>query len=152
MKLYLDTEFTDFVEMDLISIALVPESGQAFYAERNDFDMNLCTDFVRKTVLPQLGKRPECRYPMAGLRTAIEKWLWQFEDLEPVICYDWSGDWGILFDLLSREVPPWLQCRNIAHKIDRHAFDYFMNTLFNGAAHHALHDATCNKLAYRSEK
>ncbi len=40
MILFLDTEFTDFQQPDLISIGLVSECGShEFYAERNDFDL-----------------------------------------------------------------------------------------------------------------
>ena len=34
MLIFLDTEFTNFVRPNLISIALVSEDGQEFYAER----------------------------------------------------------------------------------------------------------------------
>ncbi|SFJ84850.1 protein of unknown function [Paraburkholderia megapolitana] len=38
MRIFVDTEFTDFIDCDLISIALVADDGREFYAERNDFD------------------------------------------------------------------------------------------------------------------
>ena len=36
MLVFLDTEFTDFVRPDLISIALVSEDGREFYTERTN--------------------------------------------------------------------------------------------------------------------
>ena len=58
MLVFLDTEFTDFVRPDLISLALVSEDGREFYAERTDYRKDECSDFVRETVLPLLGRVP----------------------------------------------------------------------------------------------
>ena len=54
MKLFLDTEFTDLVPgAKLISIALVSETGNHFYAELNDtFELKDCSNFVKQFVLP----------------------------------------------------------------------------------------------------
>jgi hypothetical protein len=54
--LYLDTEFTDLhPENKLISIALVDDSGDYFYAELNDtYCLDDCSDFVKEHVLPHL--------------------------------------------------------------------------------------------------
>lgn len=58
MLIFLDTEFTDFVQLGLISIALVAEDGREFYAERTDYRQGDCTDFVCSAVLPLLGRVP----------------------------------------------------------------------------------------------
>lgn len=52
MLVFVDSEFIDFVQMDLISIALVAEDGREFYAERTDYRRDDCSDFVRVAVLP----------------------------------------------------------------------------------------------------
>ena len=52
MRIFADTEFTDFIDCDLISIALVAEDGHEFYAERTDFDHHACSAFVREAILP----------------------------------------------------------------------------------------------------
>lgn len=56
MKLYLDTEFTDLVPHNkLISIALVSEDGEYFYAELTDtYSVDDCSDFVLGHVRPFL--------------------------------------------------------------------------------------------------
>jgi len=59
MLVFLDTEFTDFVRPDLISLALVSEDGREFYAERTDYYTTRCSDFVKETVLPLLGRVPD---------------------------------------------------------------------------------------------
>jgi hypothetical protein len=47
MLVFLDTEFTDFLNCDLISIGMVSEDGQhELYAERSDYEASLCNSFV----------------------------------------------------------------------------------------------------------
>lgn len=56
MKLFLDTEFTDLIPGNkLISIALVDENEESFYAELTDtYELSDCSDFVKSEVLPHL--------------------------------------------------------------------------------------------------
>lgn len=56
MRYFIDTEFTDFLDCELISIAIVREDGRAFYGEVSDFTRSTCSAFVLEAVLPQLGK------------------------------------------------------------------------------------------------
>lgn len=55
---FVDTEFTDFIDCQLISVAIVGEDGREFYGERTDFELSACSEFVRAAVLPQLGQFP----------------------------------------------------------------------------------------------
>ena len=56
MKLFIDTEFTDLVPGNkLISIALVDENEEFFYAELTDtYELTDCSEFVKGFVLPFL--------------------------------------------------------------------------------------------------
>ena len=56
MILFIDTEFTDLVPGNkLISIALVDENEDFFYAELTDtYELKDCSDFVKSFVLPFL--------------------------------------------------------------------------------------------------
>lgn len=56
MKIYLDTEFTDFRDSKLISIGLISGNGEhSFYAELTDsFVKEDCSYFVLETILPLL--------------------------------------------------------------------------------------------------
>ena len=56
MRVFVDTEFTDFIDCDLVSVALVADDGREFYGERSDFDRASCREFVRAAVLSQLGQ------------------------------------------------------------------------------------------------
>ena len=59
MNLYFDTEFTGLVpETTLISIGIISEIGDRFYAEFTDFDESLCDDFVKENVLSHLWLLP----------------------------------------------------------------------------------------------
>lgn len=55
MRWFLDTEFhEDGRIIDLISIALVSEHGDNYYAVSTDFDAAACSDWVKANVLPKL--------------------------------------------------------------------------------------------------
>ena len=146
MKVFIDTEFTDLVDMDMISIGLVTEDGLEFYAERNDFDVGLCNDFVRSQVLPLLRAPGAVVYSKPDLLHAVDTWLSQFKDDRPVICYDNMCDWSLLWDLYAKQTPAWLTPRNIRDHLDiekRSAF--FVETGL--IQHHALNDAHANRCA-----
>lgn len=147
MLLYLDAEFSDFIQPQLISIGLVSDDNQQFYAELNDFDLRRCSDFVKETVLPQLGKNSELVMDSEKLRRKLRDWLQQFSALDPVIVYDYTGDWTLLQNALG-VIPPWLAHKNIYHEINDLVVErFFMDTGLSD--HHALHDAIANKFAHR---
>lgn len=55
MKIFFDTEFTDFQNGKLISAGFVTEAGREFYVELTDtLRERDCTTFVLDTVLPLL--------------------------------------------------------------------------------------------------
>lgn len=56
MKLFLDTEFTGLHKnTTLISIALVTEYGNCFYAELTDYDKDQCDDWIKENVIKNLS-------------------------------------------------------------------------------------------------
>lgn len=57
MRVFLDTEFTDFANPRLISFGLVAEDGREFYAELADgWASEHCVAFVSEVVLPLLDR------------------------------------------------------------------------------------------------
>lgn len=55
MLLFIDTEFTDLRKnAELISIGVISERGDKFYAEITDYDKEKCNDFVLSVVIPRL--------------------------------------------------------------------------------------------------
>jgi hypothetical protein len=76
MLLFIDTEFTDFLNIDLISIGLVSEDGRhQFYAERTDFCYDWCNDFVRSAVWAHLGADPAANVKRDELRQRLSDWF-----------------------------------------------------------------------------
>ncbi|CAB3809093.1 hypothetical protein LMG28614_06950 [Paraburkholderia ultramafica] len=47
MRVFVDTEFTDFIDCELVSIALVADDGREFYGERSDYDRARCPIIAR---------------------------------------------------------------------------------------------------------
>lgn len=133
----------------MISIGLVSDDGRQFYGERNDFDSALCSEFVKSTVLPLLGKKQAAVYSKSELSLALSEWLQQFKEHGPVLCFDFAGDVDSLRGLLNDVMPAWLETRNVQHQIDQQKFEWYIETFFDGRQHHALYDALANKFSYQ---
>ncbi|MFZ6686865.1 hypothetical protein ACO0K0_03850 [Undibacterium sp. SXout11W] len=148
MLIFIDTEFTDFKNTELISIGLVTGDGQHdFYAEL-PVNLSRCSDFVIATVLPQLGKVPDAQCSITELRDRLMRWLYQFSEPAPIVIgYDFYGDWQLFSQALNYEVPLWIKGKNVYPNIDPVAYQMFLidNHL---KEHHALNDAKANRYAY----
>ena len=157
MLVFLDTEFTDFVRPDLISIGLVAEDGREFYAERTDYRSAECNDFVRATVLPLLGRVPgaACRRPVLTRR--LRQWLEALPEPATIV-FDYERDWLLLADAClgpEHQKPP----ANVgeALHLDKFAithplFEQAQNYTYTQAwpPHHALADARALRAGYRA--
>jgi hypothetical protein len=97
MLVFVDTEFTDFVRIELISVALVADDGREFYAERTDYCRADCSNFVHAAVLPKLGRVAGAACTRAELTARLRAW---FEALpEPAtLVFDYFSDWELLAD------------------------------------------------------
>lgn len=112
LKIFFGTEFTGLHKnTTLISIGLIAESGQTFYAELNDYDKSQVDDWIQKNVInnllmsdPKPGEDEyytatrsegneignslfkdyscQVRCNMGVLRTDLTQWLSQFGDVE----------------------------------------------------------------------
>jgi hypothetical protein len=76
MRLFLDTEFVDLVPgAKLISIALVDEDENYFYAELTDtYELKDCSEFVKNFVLPFL-KGGEYRMTSYDCALKLGNWI-----------------------------------------------------------------------------
>lgn len=103
MLVFVDTEFTDFIQIDLISIGLVAEDGHEFYAERNDYRREDCNDFVVSGVLPLLQRVPNAQCSAEQLTFRLREW---FESLGETVTlvFDYFADWELLADALLGDV------------------------------------------------
>ncbi len=143
MLLFLDTEFTDFHNPELISLGLVSECGRLeFYGERSDFDRHRCNEFVRANVLPKLGQGP-C-FTAGELSAALRTWLDRVHALDAagvvLVLYDYDTDFALLADALVYNLPAWIDRANISGQVNH--IGWALEGLDEApTAHHALHDA-----------
>jgi hypothetical protein len=136
---HVDCEFTDFIDCDLISIALVTSDGREFYGERSDYDDSECSAFVREAVIPQLGKRSDRVFDRDALRVALLKWLEQFsEESDRFFFMDYAGDWDLLVDLLGDIPAGWRGLLGRQLISQERVESYFHE---HPGRHHALVDA-----------
>lgn len=143
VHVYVDTEFTDFIDCELISIGLVADDGREFYGERSDFEKSSCSEFVRAAVLPQLGQYPDRVFTRDSLHAELSLWLDQYINTrERLLCFDYGGDWELLCDLMDGPPAGWQACRI---GLDQQRMeDYFRR---HAGRHHALIDARAMKYA-----
>jgi hypothetical protein len=111
-KIFFDTEFTGLHQnTTLISIGLIAESGQTFYAELNDYDKSQVNEWLQKNVIKNLimfepkedeeehfsilrhednpvgndlykSYSVQLRCNKKKLKLELEKWLSQFKEVE----------------------------------------------------------------------
>lgn len=153
MRLFVDTEFTDLLNCDLISIGAISEDGKhEFYGERSDFDLSQCNDFVRLAVLPQLGADPSLVGTEDELSGRLKTWLQQFAANGPLaVCVDHPTDWEF-FTYLVRDaetlaMPASITGRSISREVDPREVEKYW-TEHGRSAHHALHDAKALRSAW----
>ena len=155
--IFLDTEFSALPNNDpltgylpkpsLISIGLVTEAGDSFYAESTDFKVRFCSDFVKQTVLPLLTGP---RLTPDDLRIALNNFLSAQPDGSQIAC-----DYYFDFELLVRAVgalPPNIQkdYLDMAKIGDRETAVAAMEVYFASGKvrHHALHDAEALRMGW----
>jgi len=103
MMLFLDCEFNGFGG-ELLSIALVPEAGDAFYrivADANETP----TDWVAENVLPILGsfRGAVTKATRASIRLHLQSYLMQFQSIHVIA--DWPEDIIHFCKLILTDVP-----------------------------------------------
>lgn len=155
MLVFLDTEFTDFVDCDLISIGLVAQDGREFYAELIDYRQEACSDFVRETVIPLLGKH---KNRIVGTQwqvaRALNEWLKPYEQ-ECCVCFDYNTDWELMVSMLTmlpeEDQPMFMTTRQIWGDLDQQALEWFWKEkdCIGWQQHMALYDAHANMFAYK---
>ena len=157
MLVFLDTEFTDFVRPDLISLALVSEYGREFYAERTDYHQGACSDFVRETVLPLLGRVPGAACSRSELTQRLQAWFEQLPEPATLV-FDFESDWRLLAQAILGRTdnnrpanfgePLHLGNSSITHPV----FERAQNLTYtpDWPPHHALADARALRSGYRA--
>lgn len=147
MLIFLDTEFTDSLDCDLISIGMVSENGQfEFYVERSDYRTDWCNSFVHAAVVPQLGRSgPALNRKQLAMRLA--EWFATLPRNIVVACDSFS-DWELLLDVLDGARPANLTGRyDLRVHSESPEFQHAVVRYHEHAGpwHHALHDARANR-------
>lgn len=151
MLVFLDCEFTDFIDCELISLAMVSDDGQhQIYLEVADVDRSKCNTFVQSAVWHQLGYSPEARVMRSDVEAKLRNWFTSLPDGVTVAC-DSQHDRDLLADALNGNRPTnvigWLDLRPLA---DSPVFNAAM-TRYHAAGkpwHHALHDACASRAGW----
>jgi hypothetical protein len=103
LRIFLDTEFSDFQNPRLISIGLVTEAGQEFYAELSDgWRIEMCSDFVKNCVMPCLDLSAACTMSRADAVIRLVHWLSQLGGKLAVVS-DVPVDWLLMANLLKKQ-------------------------------------------------
>jgi hypothetical protein len=101
MRVFLDTEFTDFVDPKLISCGFVAGNGREFYAELADgWRPERCSEFVVDTVLPLLNQSQSAVLSRMEAGSKLMDWLGSIGSPVDLI-YDAEIDWLLIADLLQ---------------------------------------------------
>lgn len=151
MKIFFDTEFIEngaaFV-MIPVSIGMVKENGQTYYAEFNNVDWSKANDWVLENVKPHL-EGPES--PNYKSPETIKADIISFVGEKPEFwAYFADYDWVILCQLYGRmiDLPQgWpYYCRDLKQLMDHFEFkkENIPATIVNKNEHHALDDAIWN--------
>lgn len=149
----LDTEFTDFINCELVSIGLIHEDGELeFYAEvREAFDSPHWSAFAWNVVHPLLTGHDSAA-PTAELGKQLYEWL-RLMPRPILILTDEPGyDWMLLKEALGPHIKHLMiqpyrfdsMCLGIEHRktLSDARMNYFGD---ERPEHHALHDARALK-------
>jgi len=149
LKIFIDTEFTDFTDPHLISIGMASISGEEFYAEVAYPDEK-CSVFVREIVIPLLGRIPDAQCLAVQLGDNILDWLDKVRRNQDVeICFDFETDWDLFSNAIARPIPAWCAPRLISARNINELLRYAFHKKKNLPEHHALYDAMATRYAFR---
>lgn len=101
MRLFLDCEFTRLnADAKLVSLALVAEDGREFYVELlGTWRAEECSEFVLKTVLPQLWGGVHA-LPVVEARKELLEFLASFDEVLEIITDAPQYDWELFCELV----------------------------------------------------
>ena len=147
MKIFFDTEFIeDGKTIDLISIGMIKENGDTYYAESSDCDYTKASDWVVNNVFPHMN----LPYTWKG-RYTIRQEILEFVGNDPEFwAYFADYDWVVLCQLFGKmiDLPKgWpMFCMDVKqYQVMR---NIPILPIMKGNAHNALDDAIWCKEAF----
>lgn len=171
-NVYFDTEFTGLHQRTtLVSIGLIAETGQTFYAELTDYDQLQVDDWLRENVISKLyldGCYPHdlsciaLKADKGVVEDELRRWLRQFDKVEmwsDCLSYDWMlfcQLFGHAFNIpknvyyIPFDICTLFKVKGIDPDVSREEFTSDMtNTISIAKKHNALYDAEVIRLCYR---
>ena len=146
MQVFFDTEFIeDGQTIDLISIGMVTECGEKYYAISNEFDQGKANQWVLENVIPKLEQKASLWQSRNQIRDGILQFI---GDHKPEFwAYYCSYDWVILCQLFGtmegfpKHFPK--HCNDLMQEIRRLKINFadLPSKPTEDKAHNALHDA-----------
>src|SRR5215207_2386307 len=143
MRFYIDTEFIeDGHTIELLSIGVVAETGNCFYAEVADADISGASDWVKENVLPNLrgGGSQLSRRELANVleesigHGPVEFWSW-------CSAYDWVAICQLYGTMMDKPTSWPSYCCDLQQELDRFNISDDQLPPHPGLAHDALADA-----------
>jgi hypothetical protein len=158
MLIFLDTEFSDFTDMELLSIGMITCDGKhQLYLQRNDYNYGLCSTFVKTDIIPLMDKIGNHIVGYCELQYRVKTWLKTLPYDEVEIVVDYPGDWMLLRELwtFGEALPENLKGGLMLYNLEGVRSDLLSDgiTLFwrenpNFKQHRADHDAAANRAGY----
>jgi len=151
MLIFLDTEFTDYTDPELISIGMVGEDARhTLYLEVKDFDRSKCNSFVEREVLPHLGKTAGSEIMRAELQASLKAWFATLPRSLRMAC-DSLHDKALLHKALGgvwpQNVHTWPDLSPLINiGVFHHAVVGYHND--DRPWHHALYDAHAHRIGW----
>lgn len=157
-RLFLDCEWADTLDSELVSLALVDESGQhRFYSEIDPLPEQP-TDWVRAAVYPLLERGYSARRQI-DFTNDLRVFMARFED--PYVLFDYAADGALFsyalagFDLPDKKLKKLLSAPSVGltlirrEDVRRHIEQYFSSYPEHaGRRHHAGIDAEALRIAF----
>lgn len=166
MKIFFDTEFTGLHQQTtLISIGMVAENGDTFYAELTDYDRGQIDEWLQKNVIEKLASVEHAPCTLnevvvgntEAVGIALIEWLGQFDACEmwsDCLSYDWvlfCNIFGHAFSIpknvyyIPFDICTLLKAKGIDPDINR---ERFADIEGEARKHNALWDARVIKACY----
>lgn len=147
MKYFLDSEFIeDGKTIDLISIALVKENGDAYYAVFDSYDESKASDWVKQNVLCWINKETQVRKSRETIRGEILAFIGS--DTPEFWGYYADYDWVALCQLFGKmiDLPKgWpMYCNDLKQALG----DAIVEPQHPGTEHNAVLDALWIRKTY----
>jgi hypothetical protein len=155
MRVYLDTEFTQFTQPQLISLGLAADDNREFYAVMKNLSRHQCSAFVQDIVLPIIDDDPNPPLDGAEFRQSLLLWLQQCNEPAEIVC-DFTLDAELLMNLVVGDTKRALIEFNIGriailapaqYEQTADAVDAYFAAPRDWPRHHALEDARALRAA-----